>query len=243
VPSDILPATFLVIVMTVMVYGLTASPMARLLGVARAARTRPLLVGGLPWVVDLGRALQSAGLDVLMWAGLQEQRDHIGRAGLELAPGELLAAAAGRGAQLEGITAVLLLTDEDDFNALASTTLQGNLDGLVYRAAPRPGHGVIAPHTGSEILFGDPLTGLAISRRHHDGAEIATRPAQGAVPDGYDLLFVVRANGRLVPVTAHGRPALENDDTLVLLGPAPQAAPDDRRRSTADSVHDLDPGF
>jgi hypothetical protein len=119
--SKILPVTFLVIVVTVAVYGLTAVPVARWLGVTRPARARPLLVGGDDWVIDLGRVLCSLGLDVLMWAGFDEQRQRISQAGLELAPGELLAAATGRGAQLEGITAVLLLTDEDDFNALGST--------------------------------------------------------------------------------------------------------------------------
>ncbi|MGH2816738.1 MAG: cation:proton antiporter, partial [Actinomycetota bacterium] len=181
--DDILPVTFLVIVMTVTLYGLTSEPAARLLGVMRPARTRPLLVGGLPWVVDLGRALRSAGLDVLMWAGLQAQRDQITRAGLELARGELLAAATSRGAELEGVTAVLLLTGEDDFNALASTTLQSNLDGPVYRvAAPHDSHGVVAPYTGAEVLFGDPLTGLAINQRHHDVAGIVTRPAKARFP-------------------------------------------------------------
>jgi NhaP-type Na+/H+ or K+/H+ antiporter len=229
--DKILPVTFLVIVMTVTLYGLTAAPAARLLGVMRPARTRPLLVGGLPWVIDLGRALRSAGLDVLMWAGLQAQRDQITGAGLELARGELLAAATSRGAELEGVTAVLLLTGEDDFNALASTTLQPNLDGAVYRvAAPHDSHGVIAPYTGAEVLFGDPLTGRAINQRHQDGAGIVTRPANGAVPDGYDLLFLVRADGQLVAVTKHRRPAPEDGDTLVLLGPAaanPSPAPSD----------------
>ncbi len=214
------------IVATVTLYGLTASPVAKLLGVTRPARTRPLLVGGPPWVVELGRALRSAGLDVLAWAGRQEQRDAIRKAGLELAPGELLAAATFRGARLEGVTAVLLLTGEDDFNALASTTLEGNVDGPVYRVGPaRRSHGVVAPYTGGEVLFGDALTGIAISGRCHDGAEIVTRPAADAVPDGYDLLFVVRADGRLVPVTEHHRPPAEQGDTLVLLGPARQPAP------------------
>jgi hypothetical protein len=31
-----------------------------------------------------------------MWAGLDQQREQVRQAGLELAPGELLAAAAGR---------------------------------------------------------------------------------------------------------------------------------------------------
>ncbi|HEX8862949.1 MAG TPA: cation:proton antiporter [Actinomycetes bacterium] len=222
--SKILPATFLVIVATVTLYGLTASPVARLLRVTRPARTRPLLVGGAPWVIELGRALESAGLDVLMWAGLEEQRDDIRRAGLQLAHSELLAAATGQGAELEGVTAVLLLTGEDDFNALASTTLQGNLDGPVYRvAAPRHSHGVVAPYTDDEVLFGEPLTGAAISTRHEHGAKISSQPADGAMPDRHDLLFVVRADGRLAAVTEHHRPAPEAGDTLVLLGPARQA--------------------
>jgi hypothetical protein len=85
-------------------------------------------------------------VEVVMWAASEDQREQVKLAGLELAPGELLASAAGRGAELEGITAVLLLTDEDDFNALASTVLAGNLETEVYRLAPRqPSHGVVAP--------------------------------------------------------------------------------------------------
>lgn len=93
--QKILPATFLVIVTTVTLYGLSAHPVARRLGALRPARARPLLVGGDPWAIDLGRAFRSAGLDVLMWAGREEQRDLIREAGLSLAPGELLAAATG----------------------------------------------------------------------------------------------------------------------------------------------------
>jgi NhaP-type Na+/H+ or K+/H+ antiporter len=225
--SKILPATFLVIVATVTIYGLTASPVARLLGVTRPARSRPLLVGDVPWAVDLGRALKSAGLDVLMWAGPHKQRDAISRAGLELARGELLAEATGRGAELEGVTTVLLLTSEDDFNALASTLLRGNPDGpIVYRVgAPRYSHGVVAPYAEDEVLFGETLTRTAISERHHQGAGIVTRPAGGAVPDGHDLLFAIRADGRLVPATKHERPAPEEGDTLVLLAPPHRPAP------------------
>jgi hypothetical protein len=134
---------------------------------------------------------------------------------------------------MEGVTAVLLMTAEHDFNALASTTLEGNLDGVVYRAAaPADRHGVVAPYTRSQALFGA-LTGPAVGRRHEDGAEIVVRPAADAVPDGYDLLFVVRADGRLCAVTDHDRAAPEDGDTLVLLGPVPG----DSHRST-DPVPD-----
>jgi NhaP-type Na+/H+ or K+/H+ antiporter len=217
--QKILPVTFLVIVLTVTLYSLTAVPVARRLGVTRPARTRPLLVGGDPWVLELGAALQSAGLDVLMWAGAETQRAQIREAGLELATGELLAAAI-EGALLEGITMVLLLTSEDDFNALASTILRGNVDGPVYRLRPRlPGHGVVAPYTGGETLFGAELTGAAVIGRYRGGARIAARRGSDPPPAAAEVLFVIRADGQLVPVTEHTTPAHRGDDTTVLLEP------------------------
>ena len=218
--SKVLPVTFLVIVVTVAVYGLTAVPVARRVGVTRPSRTRPLLVGGQAWAVELACALASAGLDVLMWAGLDEQREAVRRAGLELAPGELLASATARGAELEGITAVLLLTDEDDFNALAAVGLAGAADGPVYRLGARlPSHGVVAPFTGGEILFGTSLTRYDIGHRYAAGARIFTCPADSGIPVGSDLLFLVRANGILAPVTRTSIPALEEGDTMILLQP------------------------
>jgi NhaP-type Na+/H+ or K+/H+ antiporter len=220
--SKILPATFVVIVATVTLYGVTAAPVARRLRVVRPARTRPLLVGGDPWVIGLGRALQAAGLEVLMWAGLDHQRDQIRQAGLELAPGELLAAATGRGARLEEITAVLLLTGEDDFNALASTVLDGNVDEHVYRLAPPVrSHGVVAPYTGAEILFDAGMTRSALSRRYRDGEQIVAGRTDGAPPAGHDVLFLVRADGQLAAVTESVRPPSQAGDTIVSLGPAP----------------------
>jgi hypothetical protein len=218
--SKILPVTFLVIVATVALYGLTAVPVARRVGVTRPARTRPLLVGGEAWVIDLAHALRSAGLEVLLWAGFEQQRERIRRSGLELAPGELLWAATSRGAQLEGITAVLLLTEEDDFNALASANLAGSVEGPVYRLGARlPSHGVVAPYTGGETLFAASLTRYEVGRRYAAGGTISTRPAHGGIPAGSDLLFLVRANGTLAPVTPTSAPAAEDGDTMVLFGP------------------------
>ena len=129
------------------------------------------------------------------------------QAGLELAPGELLAAATGRGARLEEITAVLLLTDEDDFNALASVLLTGNVEGRVYRLAPPlRSHGVVAPYTSGEILFDRRPDPGAVSGRYHDGARIVAQPADGVLPAGHDLLFLVRADGQLAAVTHDRHP-------------------------------------
>jgi len=220
--SEILPVTFLVIVATVALYGLTAVPVARRLGVARPASSRPLLVGGQAWVVDLARALRSAGLEVLMWARSEEERQRVRQAGLDLAPGELLAAATGEGAQLEGITAIYLLTGEDDFNALGSVVLSGSVEGTTtYRLGARShDHPVVAPYLGGEVVFGPGLSRADIAERFSAGSRLAILPADGRSPaGGGDLLFLVRANGVLEPVTWTGAPELRAGDTMILLGP------------------------
>ncbi|MFD9390520.1 cation:proton antiporter [Streptomyces sp. NPDC060000] len=216
--AKILPATFVVIVATVSLYGLSAAPVARRLGVVRSARSRPLLVGGEPWVVDLGRALRSAGLDVMMWAGRGAERDSIRAAGIELAPGELFAAATGAGAELEGLTGVLLLTGEDDFNALAATRLEGSVEGTVHRLRPpAESQGVITPYTGGELLFDPDLTGPELTRRYDRGARVVAYRVDGALPAGHRTLFLVRGDGRLLPVTRAGGPAPQPGDIAVLL--------------------------
>ena len=213
--SKILPVTFLVIVVTVAVYGLTAVPVARRLGVTRPARTRPLLVGSDPWVLDLARAFQTADLDVLMWAPSEDQRDQIKQADLELAPGEQLASAVGEGTELEGVTAILLLTDEDHFNALAATTLAGNSETPVYRLAPS--HGTVPPYTPGETLFATTLTRSALTARYTAGARITAQSSDGGIPPATDLLFLINPEGTLIPVTTSRSPDPQQGDTLVVL--------------------------
>jgi hypothetical protein len=221
--SKILPVTFLVIVATVTLYGLTAVPVARRLGVTRPARTRPLLVGGDSWVIDLARAFRTAGLDVLMWAPSDDQRTRIGQAALELAPGEQLASAVTQGTAIEGVTAILLLTDEDNYNDLAATTLAGNSDTPIYRIAPS--RGAAAPYTPGEPLFSPTLTHPSVTARYSAGARITTQSSDGGIPPATDLLFLINPEGTLIPVTASRPPDPQPGDTLVLLGPGGNGTP------------------
>jgi NhaP-type Na+/H+ or K+/H+ antiporter len=221
--AKILPVTFLVIVVTVAIYGLTAVQVARRLGVTRASRSRPLIVGADPWVIDLAHALRAAGLDVLMWGTSDGQRAQIKQAGLELAPGEQLASAVAQGAGLEGVTAILMLTDEDDFNALAATTVAGNSETPVYRLSPSQSGR--AAYSAGEALFTPALTHPALTARYTAGAHITTQASDGAIPQATDLLFRVNPNGTLIPVTLSRAADPQPGDTLVLLGPGGHGPP------------------
>ena len=71
-----------------------------------------------------------------------------------------------------------------------------------------------------QTLFAAGLTGYEVGRRHTAGEKISTRPACAGIPAGSDLLFLVRANGTLAPVTRTSTLAAEDGDTMILLGPA-----------------------
>jgi NhaP-type Na+/H+ or K+/H+ antiporter len=219
--AKILPVTLLVIMMTIVVYGLTTAPVAAWLGVLRSPRSRPLLVGGDAWVIDLGRMLQTTGLDVLMWAGLEGQRQQITDAALELAPGELLASVTADRTDPSGIDTVLLLTTEDDFNALAASVLRYSVGDRVFRLGPpASGLGVVAPFTGGDVLFSHALNRSTMASRYRAGARIEVLNGGASLPSGYELLFRVRADGRLEPATRKRTPDPRDGDTMVALTPA-----------------------
>jgi hypothetical protein len=192
--------------------------------VLRSPRSRPLLVGGEDWVIDLGQALQTAGLDVLMWAGLEPQRERIRQAALQLAPDSLLASVTADRGELAGITTVLLLTAEDDFNALASALLRYAVGDQVFRLGPPAGgRGVVAPFTGGKVLFGLALNRSTLASRYLEGARIEGVRAGGDLPAGHEVLFVVRADGTLDPATRQRAPAPHEGDTLVILSPTTES--------------------
>ncbi|MEV6054733.1 hypothetical protein [Streptomyces sp. NPDC052107] len=176
-------------------------------------------MGGAPRVLDLVRALRAAGLDVLMWAGAAQERMRIEAAGIELAAGELMAAASDPQARLEGVTSPHLLTD-DDFNALAAIVMEDSVEGPVHRVGPPPdSEGVVARYTAGGTVFGPELVRHVPATRHARGARFHLRTASEPRPPGHDALFVVRRDGRLEPVTGDRPVAARQGDTLVLLGP------------------------
>ena len=127
--------------------------------------------------------------------------------------------ATEQGAELEDVNAVLLLTDEDDFNALGAATLAGNPEIPVYRLAPDPAHGVVAPYTAGETVFAPSLTRPTLTARYTAGARVTTASADGTVPPGTDLLFRINVEGTLQPATSSRPPNPQRGDTLVLLAP------------------------
>lgn len=118
--SELVPVTFLVIVGTVTLYGLTAGPLARRLSLSKPNPQGVLLLGANPLARALGRALHREGLPVLL---ADTNRDNLAEARLEGLPtyyGNVLSEAARDELELTGIGRMLALTSNQEVNTLAS---------------------------------------------------------------------------------------------------------------------------
>jgi NhaP-type Na+/H+ or K+/H+ antiporter len=179
----ILPVVFVVIFATVVLYGLTAMPVARRLGVAGAEGVVALVVGGHGWALEVARALRRAGAGVRVWTGDAAEQAAARAAGLEADRGRMMVDAVTREAELDEVTDALLLTRSDDFNALAAEELRVELGHAhVQRLAPDPEAPVLVPpaHEGGLLP-----TYAEMDRRFAEGARIAAELGRGGTPRVY----------------------------------------------------------
>jgi NhaP-type Na+/H+ or K+/H+ antiporter len=215
----ILPITFVAIFGTVVLYGLTVGPVARLLGVAEEGRTTVLIVGGHPWARAIAEAFRDAGLGVRLWTGRADEQAAARAAGLDADRGRLMVDAISREAELEEITDALVLTDNDDFNALVAAELRIELGhGCVHRVAPAPEARLLPASTDTGVLGDDALTFAELARRFDSGERLVAAEAGGTTAwSAGTPLFVVTPGGAL-SVAGDGRdPVTGPGDTVIAL--------------------------
>jgi NhaP-type Na+/H+ or K+/H+ antiporter len=223
--GKVLPIVFVAIFGTVLVYGLTAAPIARRLGVTGLGTRLLLIVGGHRWAREIAVALERSGVAVRMWVGPAEQQAAAREAGIEADRGRIMVDAIGREAELEEVTDALLLTSSDDFNTLAAAELRDELGQRhVYRIAPHPDDPDLLPPLREAGIFASrSLTFAELDRRFAAGARIATRTADHTLQTDAaktDVpLFAVGGDGQ-VTVAADGKPPnVQPGDSVVALVP------------------------
>jgi NhaP-type Na+/H+ or K+/H+ antiporter len=230
--GKVLPIVFVAIFGTVVVYGLTATPVARMLGVAGAGRTLVLVVSGHPWAREIAAALKRSGVAVRMWVGPLDHQTAARGAGLDADRGRIMVDAISREAELEEVTDALLLTRSDDFNNLGAAELRDELGHQhVYRVAPHPDQpDLLPPSREAGILGNRSLTFAELDRQFAAGAQIVSRSAEGlARPDEVRTevaLFAVTKNGRLSIAADGHSPTVRPGDTVLVLVEADAAATD-----------------
>lgn len=228
--GKILPIVFIAIFGTVVVYGLTAAPIARMLGVAGVGRRLVLIVGGHSWAREIGAALRESGVAVRMWVGPADHQRAARDAGLEADRGRIMVDAISREAELEEVTDALLLTPSDDFNTLGAAELRDELGQRhVLRVAPHPHEPDLVPPWREPGILGDAsLTFAKLDRRFAAGARIVRRTADDVLEGtGTTLipLFAVSGNGRLSIARDGKPPETRLGDTVIGLLPPPGESP------------------
>ena len=220
----VLPIVFVVIFATVVLYGLSAPPVARLLNVAGKQRDLMLVVGGHPWARELALALQTSGVAVRMWAGSNADQVAARAVGLHADQGRMMVDTVERESELEEVTDALLVTRSDDFNTLAAAELRPEIGhGHVFRLAPDRAMQDLLPPAGEGGILGNPdLTFFEVSRRFDVGARFVNHTVDGSSLSeaGWgEVLFAVSQDGRVRVAADGGQPAVVTGDTVICLAP------------------------
>lgn len=231
--GDLVQLTFAVILGTVAIYGLSAGPLARWLGLASPNPQGVLLVGAHSWARTIARALRDAGASVVL---VDSNRWNVAAAasdGLEAVHLNVLDERLTEEADLEEVGHMLALTPNDEVNALSALHFRDALGrGHVYQLPPEADEGAmgtaaaIPAHLTGRLLFDRRATYRWLSHRFALGAEVEAvrldddldqatferRFGRGALP-----LFVLRDSGSLVVAGADRRPALRGGHTVIVL--------------------------
>ena len=234
--QEVIALVFPAIVLTVLVYGFGARPLARWLGAAQAEPQGAVVVGADVLGRELGHALQEQGFDVLLVDTNTAHTAAARTSGLPTFQGSVLSHRFAEEVPLDGIGNLLALTPSDEVNRLAveqfvPTFGRPNL----YRAASA----AASKHPDAlagRALFADDLDVLTLRARLEGGARIrATKLTEKFGPEDYEAqygdrarpLFLVGPDRKLQVVTADAAPAPRVGQTVLALvsdAEAPEAA-------------------
>jgi NhaP-type Na+/H+ or K+/H+ antiporter len=171
--------TFMVIIGTVAIYGLTAAPVARWLGVAQTDPQGVLIVGAHPWAREIAQELKDEGIPVRLvdtnYANIAEAR----MAGLPVYYGSALTEGTLANIELEGIGRLLALTSNDEVNSLTALHFSEVFgDNGVYQLPPEQltasTKQVVSQHLRGRFLFDPDTTYWQLTARFDAGADVKT---------------------------------------------------------------------
>jgi len=247
----LVPLTFMVIVGTVLVYGLTAAPLGWWLGVAWPNAQGCLIVGAHSLGRAIGQALQEEGVPVLL---LDTNRGNIQQARLDGLPtllGSVVSRDVHERVELSGIGRLLALTPNDEVNSLATLSFTRTFGrSEVYQLAqseakpaaagvPRTKENTVfrkehmSPELAGRLLFGASRTYAELARRMESGAIVKKTPLtaefglqqfQAHYGDRAIPLFIIAPTGELTVLTDESPVSATPGNVLVSLA-EPAATP------------------
>ncbi|MEZ5375557.1 MAG: sodium:proton antiporter [Acidimicrobiales bacterium] len=155
-PGPLASATFVVIIATVLLYGLSAVPMARLLHLARPADRAIAIVGGSQWHLDVAERLQEIGIPSIVFTDREIERRRARQRTILAFDGDLQSEEPEEAADALGVGTVLVLSDRTEL-ATAVTSRLGHHVGRanIYSLAGAHAEGGVGATLTSRPAFGE----------------------------------------------------------------------------------------
>jgi hypothetical protein len=226
------PITFLLVFATVLIYGLSAGPLARRLGLVHLNPQGILFVGAHTWARTMALALKKEEIPVLMidtdWENVKEAR----MAGLPSRYGSALAEKTREEIDFSGLGRMLAITANNEVNSLACKRYPEDFGRNEVYQLPLPDsqsgrHEVADIENRGRTLFAKDLTFARLAQLFGPEPTIS----RTRLSDEYDYedfqaeygtqrfpLFVVKANGKLQIVTASSPPTPQAGDLILSVG-------------------------
>lgn len=169
--------TFLVIVGSVTVYGLTLSPLARKLGLSGENPQGILFAGASPAVREIALAVQNEGLPVLLVDTNPQNNAAARMAGLPMAYASVGSEFVQEEIDLGGIGRVLAMTPNDEVNTLAAMGFaerfgRAEVYQLAVAEVSSERKEAVGAYRRGRTLFDKPLTFEQLQERFEAGATI-----------------------------------------------------------------------
>ncbi len=225
--QNLIPITFIVIVATALIYGLSGGPVARALGVASTGPGGVLLLGATPVGRAVGRALHDRGLTVLVWTRNDEYARAAKADGLSVYKGNPTEdASEDAPSELDELEYALCVGGDEALNAMVATDLSEYFgrDRVFQLAASDERTAEF--YTRAQVLFDDSASHDELLSRIKAGAEITVTEAPAAGRNGKDAgadraaalpMFVLTPGKDVRVLTAGDKPDLEAGQELISL--------------------------
>lgn len=231
--TELVPLVFLVIVLTVALYGLGVGRWAERLGLATTSPQGILFVGAQQWVVQAASALDKAGATTLVVAREFSKLKEARKAGLSTVTANILSDYAVREMDLAGIRSLVAATKTDEVNATAAREFahvlgRANVFQLA-RTPPKSAAGKVrsdaASHLTVQTAFSPPTTFTELEDLVARGHKVrSTKLTKSFTLDDLSareednvLMFVVK--GGRVTVVQESTKLPEQGATLIYLAP------------------------
>jgi NhaP-type Na+/H+ or K+/H+ antiporter len=225
----LVPITFLVIIGTILVYGLSAMPLARMLGIADSSPQGCLIIGAHPLARDIARKLKEQEVKVLL---IDTNVAHINaahRQGLPAYHGSVLSETIPDEVDLTGIGRLLAITPNQEVNTLAGLYFEKIFGkNEVYHLANEE-HQIqsIPQDLQSNLLFGSSVNFSKLEHYRQNGAKIKVI----SITEKLDYqvykeknrtmevipLFLVDDKKKLIIITNNNQPTPQPNQVLISL--------------------------